>query len=385
MPPQSATCSAGARQVFQGVKGMQREGNIWDFFLAHAGTDKKAAEALYDLLSPHFKVFLDSRCLLPGDDWDQEIALAQRKSTITIVLVSSQTEKAYYQREEIAAAIDMARRDKEKHRVVPIFLDVRPSTGNEIPYGLRLKHGLSAPDIGGLEEVARRLKTLLQKQFAMPAWQIQKRYEEQVLVEHAVRLVPTEDYRVDGLLGKQERKYVFVGDYAEQRYRTLRQILSNLWMGDAFDRVSNSNTEWLAIVFEIGELNFRRLDLKPATWKAVFRILSDPKRLGCFEASEEEKIKMGLPPRNYYSEDQRYWYGRLTIDERRYTKWGADFFIRSYFGIDWLCFNGSGITYSNRNSSTIPSRVFFVQNVPLSTLNHKIQVLGFPDDDIVLE
>ena len=67
----------------------------WDFFLAHAGADKEAAEAVYELLRPHFKVFLDSLSLLPGDDWDREIALAQSRSAVTLVLVSSRTEKAY--------------------------------------------------------------------------------------------------------------------------------------------------------------------------------------------------------------------------------------------------------------------------------------------------
>jgi hypothetical protein len=46
--------------------------------------------------------------LVPGDDWDQAIAQAQAESAVSLVLVSAKTEKTYYQREEIAAAIDMA-------------------------------------------------------------------------------------------------------------------------------------------------------------------------------------------------------------------------------------------------------------------------------------
>ena len=365
---------------------MTQESYSWHFFLAHAGADKKAAEALYGSLTPYFKVFLDSHCLLPGDDWDQELAKAQGQSLITLVLVSSNTESAYYQREEIAAAIDMARRDKDRHRVIPIFLDDQVEMTVDVPYGLRLKHALSVPDAGGIANVAERLRESLQSKLAMPASEIEKRYIEQVLVEQAVRIIPKQDYRADGLLGRKESKYVFIGDYVEQRYRTLRQILSNLWIGDAFERVSESNLEWIAIVFEIGELNYRKLDLKPATWKAAFRILSDPKRLGCFEATAEEMMKMGRPPRNYYSKDQDYWYSKLTISERRSTELGIDFYITSYLGIDWLCFRGEGITYNkgNMGSSTVPSRIFFVKNLPLSAIHFSIRDLGMLDDEIVL-
>lgn len=132
---------------------------LYDFFLAHASADKEAAEELFDFLSPPHRVFLDSRCLKLGDDWDVEISKAQRRSRITVVLASSRTEVAYYEREEIAAAINMARRDT--HRVVPIYLDGWPDDESQVTYGLRLKHGLSATDESGLEHVASRLKELL--------------------------------------------------------------------------------------------------------------------------------------------------------------------------------------------------------------------------------
>jgi|WetSurMetagenome_2_1015567.scaffolds.fasta_scaffold02903_14 hypothetical protein len=39
----------------------------WDFFIAHAGTEKATAERLYDLMTGDPRVFLDSRCLEYGD------------------------------------------------------------------------------------------------------------------------------------------------------------------------------------------------------------------------------------------------------------------------------------------------------------------------------
>jgi hypothetical protein len=82
----------------------------WDFFIAHAGPDIGTAQELFGFLSASSQVFLDKERLLLGDDWDTKIAQAQQSSLITLVLVSSKTERAYYQREEIAAAIDMARK-----------------------------------------------------------------------------------------------------------------------------------------------------------------------------------------------------------------------------------------------------------------------------------
>ena len=105
----------------------------------------------------------------------------------------------------------------------------------------------------------------------MSPLEIQERLKNQKLVEYAIRLIPKADYHKEGLIGKDERSYVFIGDYYEQRSRSLREILANLWIGDAFDKVANANTEWLGIIFEVGELNYRKFDLMPATWKSMFR------------------------------------------------------------------------------------------------------------------
>src|SRR3712207_5191867 len=92
----------------------------WDFFVAYAAADERRAVELYDLLSPRARVFLDSRSLKPGDDWDTALPRAQRRSRVTVVLVSPRSDTAYYQREEIATAIAMARADEGQHRVVPV-------------------------------------------------------------------------------------------------------------------------------------------------------------------------------------------------------------------------------------------------------------------------
>ena len=143
----------------------------WDFFIAHAGPDTPRAEELYDLLQDRARVFLDSRCIQLGDDWDATVQAAQKASFVTIVMVSSQSEAAYYQRVEIAAAISMARKAKDRHRVVPLFLDVDPSAESD-PYGLALKHGLRLSDKLSLSAAATRLLALvetLEPSAAIPA------------------------------------------------------------------------------------------------------------------------------------------------------------------------------------------------------------------------
>ena len=126
----------------------------YDFFLAYARPDSGQAERLYDLLANEARVFLDSRSIVPGDDWDQTLADAQRNSHVTVVLVSSRTDDAFYQREEIAAAIDLARMSEGKHRVIPVYLEPDPPA---VPYGLRLKHRMAVSDQHPIERVAERL------------------------------------------------------------------------------------------------------------------------------------------------------------------------------------------------------------------------------------
>lgn len=129
----------------------------WDFFIAHASADAALAEELHDRLQGHCRVFLDRRCLLPGDDWGPRIVEAQRRSRATVVLVSTNTSDAYYQREEIVTAITMARRNPQQHRVIPVFIEGKSEDIHQLPYGLRSLQGISLPASGGMDGVAEHL------------------------------------------------------------------------------------------------------------------------------------------------------------------------------------------------------------------------------------
>lgn len=132
----------------------------WDLFIAHSSADVETAEQLYGFLARRHRVFLDSKCLRLGDDWDSALQKAQRNSRITAIIVSSATDDAYYAREEIAAAISDARRLSTGHRIVPIFKDSQSMA--RPPYGLTLKHGIRLDGTGAIEGVAAALSNLIQ-------------------------------------------------------------------------------------------------------------------------------------------------------------------------------------------------------------------------------
>jgi len=135
----------------------------WDFFIAHASADTKEAERLYDLLTGSAKVFLDTRSIELGDNWDHVLANAQRQSLITVVLVSSSTDAAYYERVEIASAINLSRDSTGEHRVIPFYLDEASSEESNEQYGLNLKHGLFLSKTGSFEDAAYRLLETLKR------------------------------------------------------------------------------------------------------------------------------------------------------------------------------------------------------------------------------
>ena len=128
----------------------------WDFFLAHAGADLEAARKLKRELEPPAEVFLDADDISLGQNWDRVLAEALRSSLIHIIIVSPNTEEAYYQCEEIAVAIQMAREDPHTRRVVPLDLSSQ-GVPKSVPYGLKTRHGLTVADEKDLASAKERL------------------------------------------------------------------------------------------------------------------------------------------------------------------------------------------------------------------------------------
>jgi len=84
-------------------------------FLCHAVGDKPKVLELYDrLVADRFAPWLDSKCLLPGQDWRSEIERAVRTSDTVIVLLSNQSvSKEGFVQKEITMALDVAEEKPE--------------------------------------------------------------------------------------------------------------------------------------------------------------------------------------------------------------------------------------------------------------------------------
>src|SRR3954469_2247590 len=59
---------------------------------------KKRSPLFYDLLKDSVRVFVDTKSLRYGDDWDVKLAEAQSSAYMTVVLVSEAVKEAYYLR-----------------------------------------------------------------------------------------------------------------------------------------------------------------------------------------------------------------------------------------------------------------------------------------------
>ncbi|MBS1872818.1 MAG: diguanylate cyclase [Acidobacteria bacterium] len=132
--------------------------NRFDIFIAYASTDRLFALNLWHALSPHCTVFLDSKFLKPGDNWAEEIREAQQQSLITAILVSSRTDLSFYQKEEIAIAIDLVRDGMRLHRAIPVIRGAVDKTA--LPYGIRQLQAIHCRK-GKVKEVAEEILRVL--------------------------------------------------------------------------------------------------------------------------------------------------------------------------------------------------------------------------------
>lgn len=140
--------------------GDSRQEPAWHLFIAYSHYDHSMALALYNHLHADYRVFFDAKCLLLGDAWDEKLPAAQRHSLLTVVLISRHTDSSWFQREEIASAIQLTRANETQHRVVPVYLDSDVSP-KEVPYGLQRVHGFFAGPTSDMKDVAVALTQTL--------------------------------------------------------------------------------------------------------------------------------------------------------------------------------------------------------------------------------
>jgi hypothetical protein len=124
----------------------------YDFFIAYASPDRGAAEELsWQLQDLDRIVFFDKAGLDLGAAWDEELLDALGRSRVVVVLVSRNTRRAHYEREEVARAIKVARAD-DGVRVVPVILP--GAEDSNVPYGLSIIQGVDGRLSGGMRRAA---------------------------------------------------------------------------------------------------------------------------------------------------------------------------------------------------------------------------------------
>lgn len=95
-------------------------------FLSYAKEDVQHAERLYmDLRRAELDVWMDKKCLLPGQDWQHEIAKAIKHSTYFLALVSKRSlgKRGYVQKEMKLALEVLAQIPKGDIYLIPARLD----------------------------------------------------------------------------------------------------------------------------------------------------------------------------------------------------------------------------------------------------------------------
>jgi hypothetical protein len=173
----------------------------WDFFISHPGPDTGHAEILYNALNPPARVFLDSVSMVPGDNFDSTLPDELEASLISVILITPNTEKAYYAKEEIAMAIDMARADRNTHRVVPVYLQLNGEILQDmIPFGLRQKNSLYIKNSADFAKISERLLLALK---IMKRCEL-KKDEEVTRKQEAVMMVTNPANSVEFFIGFNE-------------------------------------------------------------------------------------------------------------------------------------------------------------------------------------
>jgi len=132
----------------------------YDAFIAAAGSDTVFSKGVYDALTTAgVNVFLASRSLDPGDVWDEAIPGALDRSNTVLVVVSSNTQKNWYQLDQIAAAIERAQ--ERGVSVIPILID--GASAKSLPYGLRRVEPMCVEPDETAHDVAARLGRIIRK------------------------------------------------------------------------------------------------------------------------------------------------------------------------------------------------------------------------------
>ncbi len=146
------------RQVITRMESCENEDPVhkdnqapWDYFIAYSSQDYWYADRLFAELTKTGKVFLDRLCLRPGDVWPVRLREEQDRARCTVVLLTENTDNAWFAKSECIHAIELARHGG--HRIVPILIGM----GAALPYGLEQIHAIRHENYGDFASTVRQI------------------------------------------------------------------------------------------------------------------------------------------------------------------------------------------------------------------------------------
>jgi hypothetical protein len=140
------------------LTGNRRVEPKFDFFIAYASADRRDAQDLsWQLKDLKRRVFFDRSGLDAGGAWDTQLSEALDQSLVVAALISPNTPRAHYEREEVARAIATMRSNPDRP-VVPILLPGAQT--RDVPYGLFVQQSIDGNLAGGMERVAATLNNM---------------------------------------------------------------------------------------------------------------------------------------------------------------------------------------------------------------------------------
>ena len=137
---------------------MSETKRIFKVFLCYAHSDKESVHNLYTrIMETGIHVWLDSKDLQPGQNWEHEIRKAILKSDVAIVCLSREFNKQKgYRHEELKLALEKTELlDEDKVFIIPVRLEKC-----EMPVSLRRLHRVDLFEAGGYKRLLRALRRL---------------------------------------------------------------------------------------------------------------------------------------------------------------------------------------------------------------------------------
>jgi len=206
---------------------------MYDAFIAYAKRDFVYAEKIYMLLSTIGKrVFLDFKCLIPGDDWQNEIDNAQEHSLLTVVLISKHSDQAYFQKSEILKAIKLFR--NEHHRIVPVFFNREIAQRCDVPSLLKQIQGIFFDEEYSLLDIAKKIQSAID---------IAKRSEDWYSdIDASTIFIVTGCHHLPELYDRPNA-YKLKDEIDNSANKLKKSFLSSVVMGDIWIRSFSGNTD----------------------------------------------------------------------------------------------------------------------------------------------